>query len=82
LREAQSEVKALMDLASTMTWEERCQGLQRHYQVLCREYKKQEKRLVECQKKQLEVSVEGLGVGGDMGKWRWRVGNGDVEMSG
>lgn len=42
---------------SVATWEERCLGVHRHYQALVRDYKRSEKRLVECQKKQLEVGV-------------------------
>ena len=40
-----------------VSWEERCMGVHRHYQALVRDYKRSEKRLVECQKKQLEVGV-------------------------
>ena len=40
-----------------VSWEERCTAIHRHYQVLARDYKRSEKRLVECQKKQLEVGV-------------------------
>ena len=35
--------------------EEQCASLHKHYQHVAREYKKLERRLVECQKKQLEV---------------------------
>lgn len=35
--------------------EEQCASLHKHYQHMAREYKKLERRLVECQKKQLEV---------------------------
>ena len=37
--------------------EGKCQLLHRHYQSLVREFKRLERRLVECQKKQLEVSL-------------------------
>ena len=44
------------------SWEEHGVGMHRHYQALVREYKRTEKKLVECQKKQLEV-CEGCGQG-------------------
>lgn len=59
LREALAEVKSLMD-GGVASWEERSVGVHRHYQTLVREYKRTEKKLVECQKKQLEV-CEGFG---------------------
>lgn len=59
MREALGEVKALMEGSGEsgegISWEERCMGLHRHHQALAREYKRIEKRLVECQRKQLEV---------------------------
>lgn len=56
LREALADVKALMEAnEESQSWEERCIGIHRHYQALVRDYKRSEKRLVECQKKQLEV---------------------------
>ena len=56
LRESLSEVKVLMEVGGKGTsWEECCLALHRHYQTLSRDYKRSEKRLVECQKKQLEV---------------------------
>lgn len=65
MREALSDVKAIMDVRMTgggaVSWEERCHGLHRHYQSLFREHKKQERKLVECQKKQLEVSLNFVG---------------------
>lgn len=58
LREALADVKSLMEgNEEGASWEERCVGLYRHYQALARDYKRSEKRLVECQKKQLEVGV-------------------------
>lgn len=41
-------------------WEERCSSMHRYYQALVRDYKRLEKRLAECQKKQLEVEVDSL----------------------
>lgn len=58
LRESLADVKSLMESSEAgLSWEERCAGLHRHYQALSRDYKRSEKRLVECQKKQLEVGV-------------------------
>lgn len=61
LRESLAEIKALMEVGVTdeggASWEERCVGVHRHYQALVRDYKRSEKRLAECQKKQLEVGV-------------------------
>ena len=54
LREALNEVRLLMEAESEGA-EERCSSLHRHYQTLARDYKRLEKRLVECQRKQLEV---------------------------
>lgn len=54
LRESQAEVKSLVE-GGGASWEERCAGVQRHYQALSREYKRTEKKLTECQKKLLEV---------------------------
>lgn len=60
LRESLVEVKSLMEGGGSseeaVPWEERCTAIHRHYQVLARDYKRSEKRLVECQKKQLEVA--------------------------
>ena len=54
LREEMSEVKTVLEGEG----EDRakCNLLHRRYQSLVREYKRLERRLVECQKKQLEVS--------------------------
>ena len=54
LRESQAEVKSLME-GGGAAWEARCVGMHRHYQALVRDYKRTEKKLAECQKKQLEV---------------------------
>ena len=53
LKENVSEVKTVMEGEG----EDRakCQLLHRHYQSLAREYKRLDRRLVESQKKQLEV---------------------------
>lgn len=48
-------MRLLMEGESTSA-EEKCSTLHRHYQTLVRDYKRLEKRLVECQRKQLEVS--------------------------
>ena len=55
LREALNEVRLLME-GEGLTPDEKCTTLHRHYQTLVRDYKRLEKRLVECQRKQLEVS--------------------------
>ena len=58
LRESLADVKCLMDSSTDgPSWEERCTAIHRHYQALVRDYKRSEKRVVECQKKQLEVGV-------------------------
>ena len=54
LREALNDVRLLMEGEGSGA-EERCSSLHRHYQTLVRDYKRLEKRLVECQRKQLEV---------------------------
>ncbi len=61
LRESLAEVKSLME-GGVAPWEERCVGMHRHYQALVRDYKRTEKKLTECQKKQLEVCTLGVGV--------------------
>lgn len=53
LREEMSEVK--MVLEGDGEDGTKCHTLHRRYQSLVREYKRMERRLVECQKKQLEV---------------------------
>lgn len=66
LREALNDVRLLME-GEAVSAEERCSLLHRHYQTMARDYKRLEKRLVECQRKQLEVrgsllpSVQGEG---------------------
>ena len=59
LREALNEVRVLMEEEGSGA-EERCSSLHRHYQTLVRDYKRLEKRLVECQRKQLEVRTVGF----------------------
>lgn len=54
MREALNDVRMLMEGEGSGA-EERCSALHRHYQTLVRDYKRMEKRLVECQRKQLEV---------------------------
>ena len=53
LRDDLAEVRSLMEGEGGA--EEQCASLHKHYQHVAREYKKLERRLVECQKKQLEV---------------------------
>lgn len=53
LREELSDVKALIESAAS---EETCAALHKKYQLLARDYKRLERRLVECQRKQLEVA--------------------------
>ena len=53
LRDDLAEVRSLMEGGGGA--EEQCASLHKHYQHVAREYKKLERRLVECQKKQLEV---------------------------
>ena len=53
LRDELAEVRSLMEGGGGV--EEQCASLHKHYQHVAREYKKLERRLVECQKKQLEV---------------------------
>lgn len=55
LREALNDVRLLME-GEAVSAEERCSLLHRHYQTMARDYKRLEKRLVECQRKQLEVT--------------------------
>eukprot|EP00731_Ephydatia_muelleri_P032196 Em0023g703a len=55
LRDELAEVRTLLD-SSTYTAEERCAALHKKYQQLARDYKRLEKSLVQCQRKQLEVT--------------------------
>lgn len=53
LRDEMSEVKTVLEGDGEDGT--KCHTLHRRYQSLVREYKRMERRLVECQKKQLEV---------------------------
>ena len=55
-----SEVKYVMD-GETKPADERLTGLHKLYQALARDYKRLERRLVECQRKQLEVRTRQAG---------------------
>ena len=55
LREEMMEVKTVLEGDGEDGT--KCHTLHRRYQALVREYKRMERRLVECQKKQLEVCV-------------------------
>ena len=56
LRDELSEVKLLLESSSDGDPEERFTAVHRRYHLLARDYKRLEKRLVECQRKQIEVA--------------------------